>query len=267
MDTILLWREVAGYYWPTPPQVDVCPYCKSNTHKHPCPNYRSPEFLNDPHSPWSVRRDYYIPECLVCGWKVLDETSTDWGGADDPFFQSVELKHFESINDEQIKFDELTALLQSRQELLYGLSWRNFELYMGAVFRHLGWETLVTQPTTDGGADLILLKDGSIHSIVECKRNAKTRKISVHQVRALVGAALDFETQRATLITTSAFTKPAKDYARRRLNDGLEIDLIVASEILEALGVRNSVLPRLDKIDPSMLRAIRALNEKTVFGK
>jgi len=75
-----------------------------------------------------------------------------------------------------------------------------------------------TRIVADGGIDITAthVMDGNrLKYIIQCKRNAAENKVDVSVVRELVGAKMDAGAAHALLITTSEFTKPAKDFARR----------------------------------------------------
>lgn len=100
--------------------------------------------------------------------------------------------------------------------LLFSIDPRFFEELLASIFGDLGYQTILTKRTQDGGRDIIGLarKDYMDQKlIIECKRYAPHRKVSVSQVRSLYGVAQDERVTKALLATTSSFTKSARDFA------------------------------------------------------
>jgi restriction system protein len=80
--------------------------------------------------------------------------------------------------------------IHPRDELL-AISPRNFELFIGLLFKHMGYGVSITQSSKDGGFDIRLQKDStgkSELSIVECKRH--TNNVGVKEVRALMSTVV-----------------------------------------------------------------------------
>jgi restriction system protein len=101
---------------------------------------------------------------------------------------------------------------------LYAMTPRKFEQFIALLFQELGFEVSLTPQTHDGGFDL--LAENKVLGIpfqwlVECKRYAPGRNVSVQIVRSLLGVLSDQRASLALLITTSGFTRAARSLASR----------------------------------------------------
>ena len=126
---------------------------------------------------------------------------------------------------------------------LRGLSYRHFEQFVADVWQERqGWSTEVSSPGADGGLDVMgQPPDGGPKTALQCKRNQEGNKVSsrrVQQYSALRNQWTDVE--GVTIVTTSEFTKNAKEMADRldvRLINGERLVQLIqrynAEEILE----------------------------------
>ncbi len=55
---------------------------------------------------------------------------------------------------------------------------------------------------------------GPILCLVECKRYAKKRPVSIEYVRGLYGTITSEGASNGLIVTTSSFSKPAREFAR-----------------------------------------------------
>lgn len=113
---------------------------------------------------------------------------------------------------------------------------RFFEELMASIFADLGCLAILTKRTRDGGRDVICLtrKDGlDLKLIIECKRYAAHRKISVNQIRALYGVKQNENVTKAILATTSSFTPDAVDFAKPHI---WELQLLDYDAILRLIS-------------------------------
>ena len=107
---------------------------------------------------------------------------------------------------------EFLSYLASHPRAVYDLSPRRFEELISAILRDLGYETTITPPTRDGGADIYAIRKdavGEILYVVECKRYAPNRPVGIGQIRGLHGVKNISNASAAILVTTSFFTAPA----------------------------------------------------------
>lgn len=198
--------------------------------------------------------------CLLCGWKLW-HMHGDRGFPECETIESV-LKKF-GINSRDLMLDELGSHLNRHFADIYALHWRRFEELMDHMLREHGYQTILTQQSRDGGADIILIERASdqAQAIVECKKFSRDRRVGVSAIRALVGASIEWDVQNAYLITTSDFTGIATMTANNLKSRGFEISLVAGTELLSLLGVYNSKMPSLDNMNESVRREIVRSNE------
>lgn len=97
-------------------------------------------------------------------------------------------------------------------EMLSAMNWREFEAFVGHVYRRAGYHVDLrggSQP--DGGIDLILYGDKG-RVLVQCK-HWKAYQVGVRQVRELFGVMVSEQAAGAILITTHKFTQEAQRFA------------------------------------------------------
>jgi restriction system protein len=135
---------------------------------------------------------------------------------------------------------------------LYSLDPEEFEFFCRRFLERYGFEDMiVTKRGRDGGIDVFgTLEVGisSLHVAAQCKRYKKSNKISRPDIDQFRGA-IQGEYQQGIFITTSSFTKEAKEYAFRRgcvpivLIDGETLAEIM---IDRGIGVTTSNIPIYD---------------------
>lgn len=117
-------------------------------------------------------------------------------------------------------WSRIIAELAKEPESLYKFEPHKFEELIAELFARDGLEVEVTLPSKDGGRDILALEKtatGTHLYLVECKRYARHRPISVDIIRALYGVV---EEERATggiIVTTSHFTSDAWKF-REKIN-------------------------------------------------
>jgi restriction system protein len=107
---------------------------------------------------------------------------------------------------------------------LRSLSWRQFESYIGELFREQGYFVMETDEGPDNGVDLVLKKDGE-KTYVQCK-HWKANSVGVEKVRELLGAMTAGGAHNGIFVASGYYTNPAKEFAREcgiRLVDGDEL--------------------------------------------
>ena len=85
-----------------------------------------------------------------------------------------------------------------------------FEEFVAAQLRTVGWSVTHTSSTGDYGVDLIAKKD-STRMAVQCKRQAKA--VGVAAVQQVVSGALHHGCNQTVVVTNQAFTKAARQLA------------------------------------------------------
>ncbi len=112
--------------------------------------------------------------------------------------------------------------IQKNPAYLYQLSPRQFEEFIAELFFRHGFQVELTKQTRDGGKDIIAVSsrlDIPVKYIVECKRYAYERKVSIEYVQRLLGVKVSESANKAILVTTSQFTRDAIAFANRHLWD------------------------------------------------
>lgn len=100
------------------------------------------------------------------------------------------------------------------QEVLSGLSDRDFEFLVASVYRELGYRVVVTGATRDGGCDVRAYRDdaGSKEALlIECKLHR--RKLVVKEIRSFVGVVETEKVNRGILVAPNGFTGAAVAFA------------------------------------------------------
>ena len=115
-----------------------------------------------------------------------------------------------SIADDH--WNRIIKELAADPKALYKIDPLKFEELVAELLLREGLEVEVTLPSKDGGRDILALEKTSTGShlyLVECKRYAKHRPITVDIVRALYGVVEEEKATGGLLVTTSHFTADA----------------------------------------------------------
>ncbi len=204
-------------------------------------------------------------DCPLCGWQHVE----DWG--QEVIFTSGEtraqyraLEEFD-VNSPHLALAELGTHLKRNVSDIYALGWRRFEEIVNDVLSRNGFQTVLTQPTRDNAADILILsKDSKVDAIVECKKINRGRKLNVNVVRTLIGAAVDWDVRKVWLVTTGGLTRPATqrvDIYRKR---GFEFEIVKAQELLDLLGVYNEAMPLLPNLSDEVKAQIIKTNTEAL---
>jgi restriction system protein len=117
---------------------------------------------------------------------------------------------------------------QTGLDTIRQMSWREFELLVGEVYRQQGYRVEETGGSgPDGGVDLILRRNGET-VLVQCKRWKESSKVGAPAVRQLLGAVMRDRATRGIFVTCSGFT--AEAIAEMR---GQPIELVDGAALLE----------------------------------
>lgn len=114
--------------------------------------------------------------------------------------------------------NRLITSLQKQPGDLRQLDSRTFEKLLAELLVDLGWEVELTKATRDGGADILAYMNtdlGRFLCLVEAKHYREDRKVGVELVRTLYGTLCDAQANSAMLITSSSFTKDARDFQQK----------------------------------------------------
>lgn len=100
---------------------------------------------------------------------------------------------------------------------LSALSGVDFENLIATLLQRMGFRVEMTKATGDGGIDIVAVLDRPIvggRYLIQCKRFAVDCLVSAPTVRELYGALVaDREAAKGVLITTSAFSAQAREFA------------------------------------------------------
>lgn len=88
---------------------------------------------------------------------------------------------------------------------------RQFELYLGLLYKALGYKTEVTRSTGDFGADLVIEKDG-LRTVIQAKCYSKN--VGIDAVQQVYAAKALYGATQAMVVTNRGFTDAAKNLAR-----------------------------------------------------
>lgn len=115
--------------------------------------------------------------------------------------------------------DEILSYVQRHPEALYITRPRALEEICCSIFRNHGFSAELTPGTKDGGYDIIAVTHheltGSEVYLVECKRYAPGHKVTVGIVRGLYGIVCSEDATKGIIITTSSFTRGAREFAEK----------------------------------------------------
>jgi restriction endonuclease/AAA ATPase-like protein len=120
------------------------------------------------------------------------------------------------LADIEIVNDDILGRLYRNPGDWYDLAPRKFEEITARILEEMGYVVHLTPESRDGGFDICAAKKdgfGEFLFLVECKRYSPNNKVGVHLVRALNGTLSQHRVNGAALVTTSYFTKGAREYA------------------------------------------------------
>jgi restriction system protein len=116
--------------------------------------------------------------------------------------------------------DGIIERIRRQPNDIHLLSGRQFEELVASLMQDMGWEVHLTQQTRDGGRDILAYLQteiGRLLCLVEAKRYRPDRPIGVELVRALYGVLSHEQANSAMLVTTSHFTKDAKEFQAKHV--------------------------------------------------
>lgn len=115
-----------------------------------------------------------------------------------------------AINPPSIKTDIWSL------ELLRSIEWKRFEDIVAEYFILRGYKAETTNLGKDGGVDVIVYGKETREpvSVVQCKAWGN-RKVTLKEVRELLGAVVDHKVKQGIFITTSDFTADANEFGKQ----------------------------------------------------
>jgi hypothetical protein len=138
------------------------------------------------------------------------------------------------LTDASAPVEEVRSYLAGRYQTRFEIHPRIFEETVGSVFAGMGYTVDVTAYTADGGVDVIL-ESGTERIGVQVKRSKNT--INVDQIREFAGALLVGGITKGIFVTTSDFSKGARQAAEISGFRGYPIQLVDAPAFYDALRV------------------------------
>lgn len=114
--------------------------------------------------------------------------------------------------------DAMLSYLGQHPEAVFQLSSRRFEELVAELFERRGYDVTLTSNTRDGGRDIHAVRNddfGSFLFLVEAKRYAPHQAVGVEIVRSLHGVTQLEQATAGIVVTTSRFSKPARELAQR----------------------------------------------------
>lgn len=88
-----------------------------------------------------------------------------------------------------------------------------FETYLQALLKELGYKSKVTTGSHDFGADLIM-KNNRKKIVIQAKRYGYKNKVSLDAIQQIYTAKTYYNADQAVVITNSTFTKSANELAK-----------------------------------------------------
>jgi HJR/Mrr/RecB family endonuclease len=151
-----------------------------------------------------------------------------WGNAEgskllfeDIFASSIPEQSKNIISASREKFSELRKHIATHPDDLRILKPREFEELIAELLVREKMNVILTRLSKDGGRDIIAEAQtlfGNHLYYVECKRYAKTHKVGISIIRSLYGIVESEKATKGIIVTTSDFTKGAKDFAQINKN-------------------------------------------------
>lgn len=123
-------------------------------------------------------------------------------------------------------------------ERVQSLEWVEFENVIGKLWQNLGYKTSITQQSADEGIDVVAVNDTE-RIAIQAKRYAANNKVGNRTVRNTAGV-LPRNFDKVVVATTSLFTQPALDEARKY---GNQVELIDGVQLVEMLNKSDLVPP------------------------
>lgn len=136
------------------------------------------------------------------------------------------------LSDKSTPINDIRAYLVAKYESRKTIDPRLFEETVASVFSSLGYTTMVTGYSRDGGIDIIMEKSNETIG-VQVKRYKQ--RIKVEQLRSLAGALVLSGLTKGVFVTTSDFQSGAAKTIATYAEKGYSIDLYNAAEFYDAL--------------------------------
>lgn len=100
--------------------------------------------------------------------------------------------------------------LNKKIDELLELTPREFEEYVGTLYKKIGFYSEVTQYSNDKGVDVILFKDSAKY-VIQCKRYRGT--VGSPDIQKFIGAIEHAKADKGIFVTTGVFSSEAEKMA------------------------------------------------------
>ncbi|MED3542272.1 restriction endonuclease [Bacillus toyonensis] len=103
-----------------------------------------------------------------------------------------------------------------------------FEVYLKALFRELGYSPTVTKQSNDFGADLVL--KGKNRIVIQAKRYGMKNRVGISAVQEIYAAQAYYKANEGWVVTNSVYTRQAKELAEAcnvKLIDRVELQKLI----------------------------------------
>ena len=98
-----------------------------------------------------------------------------------------------------------------REPYIDKMDGHQFEVYLKALFRELGYSPTVTKQSNDFGADLIL--KGKNRIVIQAKRYGMKNRVGISAVQEIYAAQAYYKAHEGWVVTNSVYTRQAKELA------------------------------------------------------
>lgn len=123
------------------------------------------------------------------------------------------LKSYKDIWADKDKIKDLKKAKMGANNNFQNLSPYEFEQFVAKLFRAKGYSARVTSKTGDAGIDVIARNNGEKIAI-QAKRHKRSNNVGSPTVQKTLGSLHEINADKAIVVTSSDFTKPAKKRAR-----------------------------------------------------
>jgi len=133
----------------------------------------------------------------------------------------------EIIRDITVVNTKLLDKINFDPKLMYSLSPRQFEEFVAELFEKDGYSVTLTPQTRDGGKDLFIAESkliGNFIYYIECKKYSPNYPVGVRAIRELHGAVSADKATAGIVVTSSYFSRPAKEFTEKIKNQMSLID-------------------------------------------
>lgn len=172
--------------------------------------------------------------CEICGFWY--ETEENTSGHRYCRISIARVKAFD-LTDKTASIDAVLRHLKKNWKDVYYVNPRLLEHVINPIMKeYLGAEIYTTKASRDGGFDLVCFDSPKGKVLIEVKRYAEHRKISVNLVRSLAGACVRENSDYGVLLTTSDYTHAATKEAKIFNSTGqvypIKLDLLAFKDIV-----------------------------------